>query len=220
MAISITTAAERPELIPLIWEMPDGWPEFMDHDLISDTLFAPAASAYRDLCIIATDTGGRIVGHAQATAFQLDRDGRRDLPDDGWDAALVWACNDLRREVVPDVACALEASVHPEYLGQGLSIRLFDAAMSEYALRIRADGLPADAWLRVHARLGGVIEQVAPFSQTIVGSLADWERWTGVTFDRPGPVLIPHGLAPVHCAPELGYAVYVEPNVWVRHTLT
>jgi hypothetical protein len=30
---------------------------------------------------------------------------------------------------------------------------------------------------------------------------------------------VPGALAPVHCVPAQGHAVYVEPHVWVRHTL-
>lgn len=248
MDITITTVAERPELKPLLWEMPDSWPAFMDHDPIADALFGLVASAYLDLVVVATsDVDGTIVAHGTAIAFRLDADGRRDLPDTGWDQALVWASNDLRRDIEPDVANALEISIRPDMQGQGLSGQMLaamrDAAsarglatllaavrpshkhleplttMQDYAARTRDDGLPADPWLRVHVRLGGVIEKVAPASQTISGSLADWRRWTGLAFDQDGDVVIPDGLLPVHVATAHDRAVYVEPNVWVRHTL-
>lgn len=95
-----------------------------------------------------------------------------------------------------------------------------DTDMGEYAMRTRDDGLPTDAWLRVHARLGGVIEKIATASQTVTGSLDQWRAWTGEDFSRSGPVYVPGGLAPVHCLAEQNVAVYVEPNVWVRHDLT
>jgi hypothetical protein len=41
--------------------------------------------------------------------------------------------------------------------------------------------------------------------------------WTGLPFDRPGEVDVPGALVPVHCDPTAGQAVYVEPNVWIRH---
>ncbi len=43
---------------------------------------------------------------------------------------------------------------------------------------------------------------------------------TGLPFDRSGPVIVPKALTPVHCDVEHDYAVYVEPNVWVRHKIT
>jgi hypothetical protein len=93
------------------------------------------------------------------------------------------------------------------------------AAMSEYAARTRADGLPADPWLRVHARLGGTIVGMAPRSMTISGTLEEWREWTGLPFDSTGPISLPGGLVPVQCDAVHGTAVYTEPNVWVRHDL-
>ncbi|QCX77089.1 hypothetical protein C9F11_17165 [Streptomyces sp. YIM 121038] len=94
--------------------------------------------------------------------------------------------------------------------------------IEEYARRTRDDGLPYDPWLRVHVRAGGVIAKVAPVSMTVSGSLAQWREWTGLPFDGPGGerrVEVPGALVPVHRVPEQGCAVYVEPNVWVRHAL-
>jgi hypothetical protein len=54
---------------------------------------------------------------------------------------------------------------------------------------------------------------------TVAGSLEEWRAWTGLPFDTAGLVEVPGALVPVHCEPGRGYAVYVEPNVWVRHTL-
>ena len=92
--------------------------------------------------------------------------------------------------------------------------------MDDYARLTRSDGLPVDPWLRVHVRLGGVIEGVAPASQTVSGSLDEWRSWTGLGFSDSGPVHVPGALVPVQCVAEQGIAVYVEPNVWVRHDLT
>ena len=45
------------------------------------------------------------------------------------------------------------------------------------------------------------------------------ERVTGLPFDTEGDIDVPGALVPVRCEPERGYAVYVEPNVWMRHPL-
>jgi len=52
---------------------------------------------------------------------------------------------------------------------------------------------------------------------TIVGTLAEWSKWTGVIFDRSGEIEVPGALAPVLVSVAHGHAVYVEPNVWIRH---
>jgi hypothetical protein len=92
-----------------------------------------------------------------------------------------------------------------------------DEPMASYAFRLREDGLPSDPWLRVHVRAGGRIAKVAPRSMVVPGTLEEWREWTGLAFDRTGPVVVPKALAPVHCDAEHGTAVYVEPNVWVVH---
>jgi hypothetical protein len=91
--------------------------------------------------------------------------------------------------------------------------------LAQYIQLTRDDGLPVDPWLRVHVRAGGVIDQVAPVSFVVAGSLAQWRGWTGLPFDVDGPVEVPEALVPVHCDTVHDYAVYVEPNIWVRHRL-
>ncbi|MGO9503211.1 MAG: hypothetical protein ACLPUO_16930 [Streptosporangiaceae bacterium] len=92
--------------------------------------------------------------------------------------------------------------------------------MAGYIAMRRGDGLPADPWLRVHARARGRILRVAPASMVMAGSLAEWRSWTGLPFDRTGEVIVPDALVPVHCDTEHDHAVYVEPSVWVEHNLT
>ncbi len=248
MDLTISTLAERPDLIGRVWDMPDQWDEFMNHDSVGESLFGSVVKSFRQLAVAVTDPSDEIIAHGTAMAFRLDADERRSLPDRGWDQALIWAHQDLVRNVEPDTACALEVSVHTDWLGNGLSQRVFaalrdaaraagfatllapvrpsakhrepDTPMEEYASRTRDDGLPTDPWLRVHVRLGGVIEQVAPASQTVSGTLDQWRAWTGLDFGTSGPVNVPGALAPVYCLDDLGVAVYVEPNVWVRHDLT
>ncbi len=91
--------------------------------------------------------------------------------------------------------------------------------MAEYTRRVRPGGLPHGLWLRVHARAGATVDSVAPASMTVSASLEDRRRWTGLPFGTDGEVEVPGALAPVRCETERGYAVYVEPNVWMRHPL-
>ncbi|GLZ77690.1 hypothetical protein Afil01_24970 [Actinorhabdospora filicis] len=248
MGITVTTLAERPELIDDVWNMPDSWPEFMDHDPIAWSFFGVLGAAHRDFAVVATDDeSGEIIGHGYSFPFSRALPGREQYPDNGWDQVLMWAASDLRKGVEPDSVSAVEISVHAAHQGKGLSGILLAALrdnakakgftelvapvrpngkhleprtpMSEYAFRVREDGLPADAWLRVHVRAGGRIVRVAPASQTFPGSLEQWRTWTGLPFDASGPVEVPFALLPVHCDVEHGHAVYVEPNVWVVHDL-
>jgi hypothetical protein len=90
-------------------------------------------------------------------------------------------------------------------------------SMEKYVQICRDDGLPADAWLRVHVRAGSKVMGVAPASMTTSGSIAQWQSWTDMPFDQDGYLDVPDALAPVHCDRASDRAVYLEPNVWVQH---
>lgn len=246
--VIIHRLSERPELIDRQYEVDSTWPEFMRADPVMNAFFGQIAGAFPHLCAVAMDASGTIVATARAEAFALDRPGRGALPDGGLDQATVWAFDDLLAGRAPDIASAVEILVGQAHRGTGLSHRMVaalrDAArdagltrlvapvrpngkhrypnlpMTSYITMVREDGLPADPWLRVHARAGGRIRQVAPASMVMAGSLAQWREWTGLPFDRTGDVIVPEALVPVHCDTEHDHAVYVEPNVWVEHVLS
>ena len=141
----------------------------------------------------------------------------------------------------------LEARVVAEHRGSGLSPQLLTAVrhnaqrlgfshlvgpvrpteksneprtpMADYVARLRPDGLPVDPWLRTHVRLGARIVRVCPLSMTVTGTLAQWRLWTGLPFASSGEVEVAGALSPVHVSVEHDHAVYVEPNVWVHHSL-
>jgi len=47
--------------------------------------------------------------------------------------------------------------------------------IAAYAAWRRADGLPFDPWMRVHARLGATVLRPEPQSMQINAPVADWE---------------------------------------------
>lgn len=246
--LTITTLAERPGLAVDMWGMADTWPVFIGHDQCAATFLRRIWEELPEYAFVATDGEGAVVAKAYSVPFALRREGRGALPDGGWDQVLQWAFADRAAGVEPDTVSAIEIAVTPALQGRGLSGRMLAAMrenarargfgevvapvrpsakhlepatpMSAYAFRTReSDGLPHDPWLRVHVRAGGVVERVAPASMVVAGSLDQWREWTGLPFDKEGPVTVPAALVPVRCEPEHDYAVYVEPNVWVRHTL-
>ena len=191
---------------------------------------------------------GMVIARAASVPFAFGGEGREKLPASGWDGVLRWADRDRLLGPPPTAVCALEITIRPERKGQSLAALMvralrdnargqgFDVLyapvrpteklaepatpMQAYAARTRPeDGLPADAWLRVHVRLGGEVVGVAPCSMTIPGTLAEWRAWTGLLFDTSGEQIVPGALSPVHVSVEQDHAVYVEPNVWVRHRL-
>lgn len=247
MRVEISTLAERPELTDRLDEIDVTWPAFMGQDLIDNALHNEVLTTFPEYCVVATGSDGRVVGHGRSLPFALDVEGRVELPDRGWDAVVVWGFTDRRRGTPTDTASALLITVSKGLTGQGIAVQLLDAIRSavreqgkrllvapvrptwkdreprtptsEYASRVRDDGLPYDPWLRTHVRAGGVIDRVAPASMVMAGSLAQWRSWTDLPFDQDGDVEVPGALVPVHCDTRHDRAVYLEPNVWVRHHL-
>ncbi len=81
----------------------------------------------------------------------------------------------------------------------------------------RDDGTLLDPWLRVHERLGAVVLGVAPRTMINVGTVAQWEGWTGMAFPDSGPYIVEGALQPVRIDRDKDEGRYEDPNVWMRH---
>jgi GNAT superfamily N-acetyltransferase len=249
MGMEIFTLRERPDLRQQVFasELEAVWPEYMRHDPAAQLYFAPSIfDRYLDYAFAGV-ADGKVVARAFSVPFAFNIDGRDELPDGGWDQVIRWAHDDRLTGRVPNTLSALEISLLPEWRGGGHSLAFLDTmkacakaqgfaelfapvrpnqkhlhpfmSMQDYVNTVRADGFPTDPWLRTHLRIGGRVVKIAPYSMTIIGSIADWSRWTGMSFDRSSEVPIAGALSPVLVSREQDCAVYVEPNVWVRHAL-
>lgn len=223
------------------------FPEFMRHDPVADLYYPPTAlDRYLDF-VLAALIGGEVVGRAFSVPFCFGIEGRSELPDAGWDAVIHWAHEDHLLGRKPNAVSALEISLLPRVQGAGHSRKMLAAMkanarargfsdlyaplrpnqkhlqphvpMAEYLEQKRPDGLPADAWLRTHLRDGGHVVKLAPCSMTIVGTVAEWSRWTGMSFPGSGQYAVQGALTPVTISREHDQGIYVEPNVWLHHPL-
>jgi hypothetical protein len=238
----VVTLAERSDLRDAMLNMEASWPEYVrPHPMLINWAFDRHA---RHQLVVLDE--GEVVARAASVPFAWDGD-PASLPDTGWDEALHRSMLDTYAGAELTTLCALEVAVVPGRRARNLSGLALAALtenarrwghtdvvvpvrpshkhtephlpMADYIARTRPDGLPSDPWLRVHVREGGQIVKVCPASMTIAGSLAQWRGWTGLPFDVSGPLVVPDALAPVEVSVEHDRAVYVEPNVWVRHRL-
>ncbi|MEU5957808.1 N-acetyltransferase [Streptomyces sp. NPDC047525] len=235
--------AERPDLEEAMLTMESSWPAYIRPDPV---LVHWAFERHARHQLVVYEGESTVV--ARAATVPLAWDGvEASLPDTGWDEALRQCLADTYDGRAFTALCALEIAVVPGRRGEDLSTRtlavlaeharragLSDvvvpvrpslkhtepyAPMAEYAARARPDGLPHDPWLRVHVRAGGRVVKVCPASMTVAASLAQWRAWTQLPFDADGLVEVPDALSPVAVDVGRDHAVYVEPNVWVRHRL-
>lgn len=249
MDLEIISLGDRPDLIPRVFspELDGVWPDFMRQDRTAMLYYSEAAFAHYADGALAALAGDEVVGRAFAVPFAFGAEGRSELLDAGWDEVIRWGHEDRMLERRPTTMSALEIALLPKARVPGSSRAMLAALkdcarakgfaelyapvrpnqkhqlprmpMRDYLQQRRPDGLLADSWLRTHLAIGGEIIKIAPCSMTIVGTLAEWTQWTGVTFDRSGEVELPNALVPVTASVAHDYAVYVEPNVWIRHVV-
>jgi len=219
------------------------WPEFMYHDAVLERLFGRVISDYPEFQFYAwDDEREEVVGVGNTLPATWDSRAET-LPDDGIDAVVEGRFAD--DPPTPNVLCALQILIAPEYRGQALSSRMIQrmaeigrehgldtliapvrpnlkhnyplTPMERYIEWRRADGSLLDPWLRTHERLGAEIAKVAPESSRVPGTVAQWEEWTGMVFPESGSYVVPGALVPVEIDRERDEGLYVEPNVWMVH---
>jgi hypothetical protein len=245
MELDIAPTGDRAELYR---ELDGGWPVFMSKDPTGGLYYQHLDRLWPEFSLLAVDREtGRAVAKAHAVPLCFDGDITAGLPEAGWDWVIRTAVHDHLNGTKPTMVSALEINIRSDLRGSGLSGLMLTAMrdnaarhgftdlvapvrpsgkpadiqqpIDEYAHATRPDGLPVDPWLRVHVRAGATIVNVAHYSMTYAGTLAEWRSWTGLPFDRTGPVEVPGALSPIHCDVAQDHAVYVEPNVWVHHRM-
>jgi GNAT superfamily N-acetyltransferase len=195
--------------------------------------------------LLDTETN-RMAAMANSLPFYWDQS-LEALPEGGWDWVLQKAIADHKNGIQPTIQSAIQINIHPDYRSQGLSPKMVQAmraigrskgfqdlvapvrpsqksqypltSIDDYIQWTNAEGLPFDAWLRVHARLGARIIKPCHEAMTITGTRAEWEQWTGMKFSQSGRYIIPGALNPIEMDVEKDEGVYIEPNVWMVHKI-
>ena len=223
------------------------WPEFMLHDTVADEYWHELFDRFSEYQFALLDTEtDRMAAMGNSLPFYWDED-ISELPEKGWDWVFLKAVEDHKDGLAPNIQSAIQIAIHPDYRSQRLSTEMTRAmraigqskgfknlvapvrpsqkssypliSIDDYIKWTDDQGLPFDAWLRVHARLGAKIIKPCHEAMTIRGSRAEWEEWTGMKFPQSGKYYVPGALNPMEIDTEKDEGVYVEPNVWMAHEL-
>ncbi len=223
------------------------WPEFMMHDAVANENWHELFDRFPDYQFALLDTQtSRMAAMGNSLPFLWDP-AVEDLPEGGWDWVFLKAIEDHKAGLQPNIQSAIQIAIHPDYQSQGLSSSMVNAMrniarshgftnlvapvrpnqkskypltkIDDYIQWKNEEGLPFDAWLRVHARLGARILKPCHEAMTICGTRADWEKWTGLKFPQSGQYHIPGALNPMEMNIEKDEGIYIEPNVWMVHQL-
>jgi hypothetical protein len=241
--ITLLTRADYRELVRGLTKI--AWPEFMLHDQVATQLWHELLDRFPDYQLALYDRENKHVA-AMGNSFPLRWDeSLENLPEDGWDWAFKKAVQDHRQGISPNYHCAIQVVIHPDYRGHRLSTPMIKTvhavtkdkglqaliipvrpsekskypliSIDDYIIWKNKEGLPFDAWLRVHVRLGGKIIKTCHESKTIRGTRAEWEEWTGLKFPQSGEYVIPGVLVPMQMDINRDLGIYVEPNAWIVH---
>lgn len=236
--------ADAPELDAEASErFAEEWPEFIFHDLEVRKYADRRQKYFRDWEFYLVTADRRLV--AGCWGVPIAWDGTVDDLPGGFTDAMVRAVTTYEEGVVPDTFVLMAAAVRSDEQGRGHAGRVITAVReravagalpkviapvrptlkSSYPLTpietfmtwTREDGLPLDPWVRTHVRLGATILAAAPYSQNMTGSVANWEKWTGLALPASGSYVIPDGLTVLEVDRETDSGVYREPNIWMRH---
>lgn len=201
------------------------WPEFMLHDPVANELWHELLDRFPEYQLALYDAqNNRVAGMGNSFPLRWE-DSYENLPDGGWDWAFQEAVNNHKKGISPNHHCAIQIVVRPDYQNQRLSQPMVESVraltkakglqsliipirpsekhkyplinLDDYITWKTEQGLPFDAWLRVHVRAGARILKVCHHSKTIRGTLAEWEQWTEMKFPQSGHYVIPYALNPI-----------------------
>ena len=241
---TLVPVRSRPDLEARVPELfAEHWPEFIFHDLGVKPFSERRAEYFADLDFWALDDDGRLVGACYGVPIAWD--GTVEGLPAGYTDSLARSVTGHEAGVTPDTLVVMGAMVRTDEQGRGWAAAVLTALreagvargltrviapvrpttksrypltpIAQFATWTRADGLPLDPWMRTHARLGAQVIAPAPRSQTMTGSVADWEKWTGLALPASGDYVIPDGLDLLHVDREADTGTYHDPNVWMRH---
>ncbi len=223
------------------------WPEFMLHDPNADENWHELFDRFKEYQFALLDTENDcMAAMGNSLPFYWDRS-LEELPEGGWDWVFLRAIANHEQGIQPNIQSAIQINIHPDYRSQGISGEMVAAmraigksggfrylvapvrpnqkssypliSIDDYIKWTNAEGLPFDAWLRVHARAGARIIKPCHEAMTIPGTRLEWEEWTGLKFPQSGSYYIPGALNPMEMDIEKDQGLYIEPNVWMVHEI-
>lgn len=221
----------------------EDWPEFIFHDEGVTPYRERRISYFRGWEFYLVDAERRLIGGCWGVPIAWDGT-VADLPG-GFTDSLARSVLSHEAGVVPNTFVLMAAAVRNDEQGKGHASRVITAVrdravaaglpqviapvrptlkssyplidIAEFMTWTRPDGLPLDPWVRTHVRLGATILAPAPASQTMTGTVADWEKWTGLALPATGTYVIPGGLTTLAVDRAADTGRYIEPNIWMRH---
>ena len=238
------TVSQIPELENKIKALhSDAWPEYFMGDEINRKYWDRLFNKFSKYQIALHDEDGEVV--AIGNSIPISWNGTVEGLPKGWDAGLEKGCIDAENNKEANCLLVLAAVVDEKYQSKGLSTLVLKAFKSlgyghnlsriiipvrptgkvkhpeitfeEWCERRRPDGTYEDNWIRIHEGLGGKNLKIETQSQYIIGTIEDWEKWSGEEITESGDYNLKDTLQPVKIDIDRGIGEYYDPCVWMEH---
>ena len=221
----------------------EGFPTFITSDQLAKQYIGRVQDYFPHLNIVLLDESDFLV--AGGWGVPLIWNGETDRLPHGYSESLKRAVENQEANESPNTFVICGGIVRPDLKGQGLSTVLIQTlrdlalasnlgqvicpvrptlksrypltSIEKYMKWTRSDGSPFDPWVRTHVRAGAKILKTESSSQTMTGTVEQWESMTGMKFPETGEYVIPDGMSVLKIDREADSGIYIEPNVWVRH---
>lgn len=246
--VKIVSGLEKPELADQVMAlMQKTWPKFILNDPLGSQYWIELYLHFPDFQLLYMNTQtNEIYAIANSIPAHLNIEPHQ-LSDRGWHWCIEKGFDDFHAHRSLNTQFPLAVTVPLKYqaakLG-GFMVRQMKAvglarkfkyflaplrpnqkahyplsSFENYVSWRRSDGLPFDAWMRAHWRIGARPIKPCHKSLVIEGSVSDWEDWSGLELPQSGQYIVPGALMPVKINIEDDLGVYEEPNLWMQHPM-
>ena len=235
---------EKQDLLSQVFDLHyAAWPRFMNEN--PDEHAFKVHTDLADHQFVVCEPSDTVVAVGNTIPIVWD-EASKEMPE-GWTCSVAQGIDDYDNKRHVNTLVALAIVIAPTHLGRGLSAgmvlemkklaarkgytRLIAPVrptlkpkyslipMEDYMKWTREDGELLDPWLRIHVRIGGKIMGVCERSMVIEGSVEQWEDWVQMKIKGSGKYIVEGALSPLVIDYEKNWGVYVEPNVWVSHSI-
>lgn len=224
----------------------NGNPRYLKYDQIKNRYWNTIYKAFPTNQFFVFDSN-TLVAVINCVPLHLTKNEYVNLSEDGWRWALEKSFEDRERSLEPNFLCCLSIKTNKDYsqreLYQYIIQELKTSALEQkyqaiispvrpsmkqfyplqditnYAQWINNSGLPYDTNIRTHVKNGAVILKTCSKSLQVEGSIAQWESWTGFTFQTTGEYTLTKALTTLKINVELNKGYYNEPHIWMLYRL-
>ncbi len=221
----------------------NAFPRIVLESKVTEEYWPRLETYFPEYQVYLTNSTKEIVAFINAIPFSYKRP-LNELPDDGWDWMLKQGIENKEQNIIPNCIGGLQIIVNTNYLGQGYSRIIINAAKSlrtekglehllipirptfkhhfphmemEKYMHYQEEGKLYDPWIRSHLRNDARIIKVCHNAMNIKRAIPYWEGLLGRKIKTSGNYVVDGALNTVTMNLEDNLGEYREANIWISY---